>query len=137
MRRRWALAAPAAALLVAGAFWLGAHRAPARALVAAAAKSARPRSAVVVNRAPQPVEEAPAAEATSSPAARPPQVEIESFLQEYADEVCLCPDMACVSDVGKRYAPRMGHLTRAGDGNAIHESTVRVRDCVREIAGSG
>jgi len=139
VKRRLAIAGLLAATLLALLWWRG-SRAPGRTAVrelrtalTTALLNAGERRALAIP--PQPlaspaVDDSPRHEST-------PSVAVEAFLDQYADEVCLCSDMECVADVGRRYNPRMGHTTRPKDNAAIHASSLRVRDCVRQISTGG
>jgi hypothetical protein len=135
VKRRWLLVVPVAAALLAGAWRLGGQAAVQKAVVSVV----RPRAGVTLRPAPRVEEGAPstAPDATPAPAPTAPDVEVESFLQEYADEVCLCNDMECVAYVQRSYNRRMGHTTRAKDNDALHASALRVRECVAKISHSG
>jgi hypothetical protein len=123
-----------AALLLAGAWWRGA-----RVLV----KTVGPRAvAALAVRAPRLLARAAPSPVTAPPHDAPKNEagslgSREVFFDEFADEVCLCPDMECVGEVDRRYNRRMGLTSRATNMHAIREASARMRVCVQQLSTGG
>jgi hypothetical protein len=134
VKGRWILAGSIAALLLAGAWWRGARvlakTVGPRAVAAMAVRAPR----LLARAAPSPMT-APAPDAPKNEAG--PLESREVFFDEFADEVCLCPDMACVGEVDRRYNRRIGLTSRATNTHAIREASARMRGCVQQLSSGG
>jgi hypothetical protein len=134
VKGRWILAGSIAAILLAGAWWRG-PRMLARAL------GPRAISAMAVT-APRHLARATPSPVTAPPPDSPgseagPAVTREVFFEQYADEVCLCPDMACVGEVDRRYNHQIGRTRGMTNKQAIDAARLRMHDCEQQIADSG
>jgi hypothetical protein len=90
----------------------------------------RPSSGVALSPAIEP------ASASAAPSDAPPRTTL-SRVQQYADSVCLCADLACVDKLRDEYNQSAGQAIPVQNARALHDGFERAGRCINALSGPG
>jgi hypothetical protein len=139
LKRRAILAALAVNALLFGV-WCRSGRGPSTPPVAIIPAETSPTA--IVRPSSGGVAPSPAIEPASAPAAPSDAPEARprttlSMVQQYADSVCLCADLACVDKLRDEYNQSAGHAIPVQDARALHDGFERAGRCINALSGPG